>query len=159
MYSPDDQPTVIEQLSTVHSETNTSTVAVMEVPKEDVTKYGIIEGQKNANNLYDVTGVVEKPSPESAPSRMALPGRYVFSHKIFDYLADAKPGKNGEIQLTDSMTTLAKSDGLLATTFKAERYDAGDKLGFLVANIELALKRKELGADLKKYLKSRVTTL
>lgn len=159
MYSEPNEPTVTKQLAQIYGETGLSTVAVMEVPPADVEKYGIISGTKSPNGYYNVTDVVEKPARDKAPSQLALPGRYVFTAQLFDHLQNVKPGKNGEIQLTDAMTALAKSDGLLATTFKAQRFDAGDKLGYLVANIEFALKRKDLGPELKSYLKELVTRL
>jgi UTP--glucose-1-phosphate uridylyltransferase len=100
-----------------------------------------------------VTDVIEKPELSAAPSRLALPGRYVFSNEIFKYLRKAKPAKNGEIQLTDGMTGLAQNEGLLATQFVAKRFDAGDKLGYLIANIEFGLMHDEVKNGLRKYLK------
>jgi UTP--glucose-1-phosphate uridylyltransferase len=131
-----------------------STVAVMEVPQEDVEKYGIVAAEKTPEGHFRVHQIVEKPPRQKAPSRLALPGRYIFTHHIFEYLKDAKPGKNGEIQLTDAMTELAKHHGLLASLFNGRRFDAGDKLGYLVANIELALLREDLGPQLKSYLRA-----
>jgi UTP--glucose-1-phosphate uridylyltransferase len=153
MFAENNQPTVTEQLSLIFNETGLSTVAVMEVASKEVEKYGIIAGQDLGGNRYRVSDVVEKPAAAKAPSRLALPGRYVFSNKIFDYLRETKPGKNGEYQLTDGMVGLAKKEGLLATTFEGQRYDAGDKLGYLIANVELALKNPELRSDLQDYLK------
>jgi UTP--glucose-1-phosphate uridylyltransferase len=156
------QPSAIKQLADVYGSHAMSTVAVIEVPKEDVKKYGIIKGHDHAGSsksgapLIRVEDVIEKPDPASAPSRWALPGRYVFSAAIFKYLENAKPGKNGEIQLTDSMTQLARFEGLLATTVNARRYDAGDKFGYLQANLELALDRPDLGRELRPYLKNLV---
>ncbi|MCJ8275651.1 MAG: UTP--glucose-1-phosphate uridylyltransferase, partial [Bdellovibrionales bacterium] len=97
--------------------------------------------------------VIEKPDVASAPSRWALPGRYIFTGKIFPVLASLPPGKNGEIQLTDAMTSIAQSEGMIAHPFVARRYDAGDKFGYLQANIELGLKHPEIGERLKDYLK------
>jgi UTP--glucose-1-phosphate uridylyltransferase len=153
MYTEGNQPTVTEQLSNIYSESGLSTVAVMEVEPEDVEKYGIIKGTPQGRDQFKVESVVEKPKASEAPSRFALPGRYVFTHEIFDYLKNAKPGKNGEIQLTDAMTLVAQNHGMLATRFQAQRFDAGDKLGYIQANIELALKREELGPALRAYLK------
>lgn len=133
-------------------DTGASTVAVMEVSARDVSKYGIADVQKEREGYFRVKGFVEKPKPEAAPSRWALPGRYVFSSSIFDELAQAKPGVLGEIQLTDSMNSLAKKQAFYASSFQSERYDAGDKLGYLKANIELGLDHPELAEDLKKYL-------
>lgn len=153
MVSEPGRKTVTQQLTESWLETGLSSVAVMEVPREDVRKYGIISGKEKKPGVFLVDDVVEKPSVNSAPSRWALPGRYVFDAKIFSYLESASPGKNGEIQLTDSMTRLAKDRGLLGLTFEAKRYDAGDKLGYVIANIEFALANPELTADLKTYLK------
>jgi UTP--glucose-1-phosphate uridylyltransferase len=159
MISEPNEKTVTEQLASVFVETGLSTVAVMEVPPADVEKYGIVDGQKNSAGHIEVKSVVEKPKRELAPTRFALPGRYVFTEHIFTELQDAKPGKNGEIQLTDGMTAVAQKHGMLATEFKAKRYDAGDKLGYLMANIELALRRPDLGPSLKTYLKGLAETL
>lgn len=153
MYSKPGEPTVTEQLINIFSETNLSTVAVMEVSPDKVDKYGIVDVSPTPAGYFNVKNVVEKPSREEAPSLFALPGRYVFTAQIFDYLKNARPGKNGEIQLTDAMTLLAKNHGMIATQFKARRFDAGDQLGYLTANIEFALMRNDLGPQLKAYLK------
>ncbi|MCB0350239.1 MAG: UTP--glucose-1-phosphate uridylyltransferase GalU [Bdellovibrionales bacterium] len=159
MYSAVSEPTVTEQLTNVFSETGLSTVAVMQVEPDQVEKYGIVAGEKNSAGQIQITDVVEKPKKETAPSRYALPGRYVFTAQIFDSLKNAKPGKNGEIQLTDAMTDVAKKYGMLGSEFKAKRFDAGDKLGYLMANIEIALMREDLSSDLRTYLKKLVPTL
>ncbi|MES2965732.1 MAG: UTP--glucose-1-phosphate uridylyltransferase GalU [Bdellovibrionota bacterium] len=152
MINPDGEETPTATLARSYESTGLSTVAIMTVAENDVSKYGIVEGDAQANGTVRVKNVIEKPTPDQTTSRLALPGRYVFSADIFKYLQEAKPGKNGEIQLTDGMTALAKHPGLLASTFKARRFDAGDKLGFLQANIEIALERPELGPALKQYL-------
>lgn len=159
MISSPEEKTVTQQLTDIYNETNLSTVAVMEVAASEVSKYGIIGVENNQQKPYKVTHVVEKPKADKAPSRLALPGRYVFDAKIFEYLRNTKPGVGGEIQLTDGMTDLAKNPGLLATTFTGKRYDAGDKLGYLQANIELALKSPELKDSLQKYLKELASKL
>lgn len=153
MISAPEQETPTGVLARTFDRMGLSTVAVMEVPEAEVHKYGIVEGEKNAEGVMRVTNVIEKPSPGQTRSRCALPGRYVFTSEIFQYLQETKPGKNGEIQLTDAMTQIARHHGLLATGFTARRYDAGDKLGFLQANIELALDRPELGPALRTYIK------
>ena len=104
-------------------------------------------------NFWKVNSVVEKPAADKAPSRLALPGRYVFDSEIFNYNREVKPGRNGEIQLTDGMTLLAQRRGMLAMTVDAQRFDAGDKLGFLQANVELALHHPEVGEGFQKLLK------
>ena len=149
------RPSGIAQLCKVFEKTGTSAVAVMEVPEQDVVKYGIVGVMENGPNLWTVNHVVEKPSVAAAPSRLALPGRYVFDPDIFKFLRDTKPGRNGEIQLTDGMTALAKSKGMLALKLDAERFDAGDKLGFMQVNIEMGLRHPEIGPQLEKYLKER----
>lgn len=156
MINGEGEETPTATLARSYESTGLSTVAVMKVTDKDVSKYGIVEGESQPNGTIRVRNVIEKPTPEQTSSRLALPGRYVFSSEIFGYLRDAKPGKNGEIQLTDGMTSLAKSPGLLASSFKARRFDAGDKLGFLQANIEIALERPDLGAPLKSYLQDLV---
>jgi UTP--glucose-1-phosphate uridylyltransferase len=145
----------IAQLTELHDKTGLSAVAVMEVPAPDVSKYGIVDVEAKAENLWSVKSVVEKPPVDQSPSRLALPGRYVFDPEIFDYLRETKPGRNGEIQLTDGMTKLAQKRGMLATTVDALRFDAGDKLGFLQANVELALQHPEVGTGFKKFIQDR----
>lgn len=159
MWTDENTPTVTEQLIKIYSETNLSTVAVMEVEPADVEKYGIIKGKSIGTDQYRVESLVEKPKASEAPSRLALPGRYVFSAKIFDYIKTTKPGKNGEIQLTDAMCGLAKNEGMIATRFLGTRFDAGDKLGYIQANLELALKRPDLAPALRDYLKKLAGTL
>ncbi len=153
MIAREDQETTTKTLTRHFESTGLSTVAMMEVPESEVSKYGIVEGEKNSDGTLRVRNVIEKPGKDQTKSRSALPGRYVFSGEIFQYLQDTKPGKNGEIQLTDAMTQLAHGSGLLASGFEARRYDAGDKLGFLQANIEMALEHPELASSLRQYLK------
>jgi UTP--glucose-1-phosphate uridylyltransferase len=151
-------PSVIKQLANTFEETGLSTVAIMEVPPQDVTKYGIISG-KQEKDWIRVDNVVEKPAIDKAPSCWALPGRYIFTADIFSHLENLAPGKNGEVQLTDAMCKLAQKEGLLARFFDGIRYDAGDKLGYVIANIEMGLKHPQIGADLKKYLQQLTRSL
>ncbi len=145
---------VTAQLLESYKGTEKSTVAVMEVPKQDVSKYGIVDVENPGEKNMKVRSVIEKPNPDQSPSQWALPGRYIFNASIFDSLENLPPGKNGEIQLTDAMTEVAQTEGLYATEFVAQRYDAGDKLGYLQANIELGLKHPQIGPSLKAYLKN-----
>jgi UTP--glucose-1-phosphate uridylyltransferase len=145
---------VTAQLLESYKGTEKSTVAVMEVPKQDVSKYGIVAVENSGEKIMKVRSVIEKPNPDQSPSQWALPGRYIFNASIFDSLKNLPPGKNGEIQLTDAMTEVAQTEGLYATEFVAQRYDAGDKLGYLQANIELGLKHPQIGPSLKAYLKN-----
>lgn len=145
-------PNVTSQLVRSFESTGTSTISVMKVEEKDVSKYGIAEVEETSQGFFKVTSLVEKPKPSETKSRWALPGRYVFDNSIMSILQNAKPGLNGEIQLTDSMKVLCQQKGLNAMTFTARRYDAGDKLGYLQANIELALQNPELNAGLKNYI-------
>ena len=147
------EPNVTAQLVSSFEETKTSTISVMKVTDKDVSKYGIAEvDEKPGSPFFKVTSLVEKPKASETKSRWALPGRYAFDNSIMDILQGATAGLNGEIQLTDSMKVLCQSKGLNAMTFTAKRYDAGDKLGYLQANIELALENPELCQDLKNYI-------
>src|ERR1700722_1186549 len=134
-------------------------IAVEEVPREKTYLYGIVAGEPApqapfGNRLLRITDLVEKPKPENAPSNLAITGRYVLPPEIFDCLARTKPGAGGEIQLTDAMRLLALERGLWAYIYDGVSYDAGDKLGFLKATVELALQNEELGKDFREYLKT-----
>ena len=148
------EPNVTQQLVNSYHSTQLSTVAIMPVDEKDVSKYGIAEVEDTpTKGLYKVQHLIEKPKSTETKSRMALPGRYVFDAQIMELLKEAKPGLNGEIQLTDSMRNLLKHQGMHAMTFTAKRFDAGDKLGYLQANIELALQNSELSEGMKNYIK------
>jgi UTP--glucose-1-phosphate uridylyltransferase len=123
---------------------NSPVVGVMEVSQEDTSKYGIVGGKEVAKGTLLLDKLVEKPHPSVAPSRLAIPGRYVLTPDIFDFLQNAQPGVQGEIQLTDSLQALAKKRKMYAYQFEGERFDAGDKFGYLQANLHFALKRPEL---------------
>lgn len=153
------QPNVTSQLVKSFDETSTSTISIMKVDDKDVSKYGIAEVEENSQGFFKVKSLMEKPKPSETKSRWALPGRYVFDNHIMDILNSAKPSLNGEIQLTDSMKVLCQTKGLNAMTFTADRYDAGDKLGYLQANIELALRNSELSVELKNYIKQLAARL
>ena len=146
---------VTSQLKDLHQKTQSSCVAVMKVPISEVSKYGIIKIENPETRPMKVLSVVEKPEPQEAPSPWALPGRYLFTSSVFESLRDLKPGKNGEIQLTDGMSLLAQKEELYATEFTAQRYDAGSKLGYLKANIEMGLKHPEIGEALREYLRKK----
>lgn len=151
-------PNVTSQLVQTFEKNNISTVAVMEISESEVHKYGICEPKdqiitnKDHTVEFEIANLIEKPKPEQTASRFAMPGRYVFDNELMNILKNAKPSLNGEIQLTDSMRVLALQKGMKAMTFNSERYDAGDKLGYLQANVELALKNPELGQDFKNYI-------
>lgn len=146
---------VIGQLMDKHQSHAMSAVAIMGVPKQEVNKYGIADLEAEIEEgLFKIKDLIEKPLVDKAPSNFALPGRYVFENEIFEHIKQSKPGANGEINLTEGMLSLAQAKGMLAYKFKGRRYDAGDKLGYLIANIELALDREDLSPGLIKYIKT-----
>jgi len=134
----------IGQLVDVFQETGRGAVAVMEVAAGQEHLYGVVAGKARGPGRVDVTDMVEKPAPGTAPSRLAIVGRYVLPAAIWPILTETRPGKGGEIQLTDALLTLARKEGLIAATLQGERHDAGDRLGYLRANLAYALKRPEL---------------
>ncbi|OFI05002.1 UTP--glucose-1-phosphate uridylyltransferase [Clostridium acetireducens DSM 10703] len=148
----DSKTPCLKQLINCFNEYKTSILGVQEIPKKDVSKYGIVKGFAIENNVYKVKDLVEKPSIEEAPSSVAILGRYILTPSIFNILDKTKPGKGGEIQLTDALKTLAKSEAMYAYSFEGKRYDVGDKLGFLKATVEFALKREDLREDFVNYL-------
>ncbi|MCL0319045.1 UTP--glucose-1-phosphate uridylyltransferase GalU [Apilactobacillus xinyiensis] len=143
-----------KQLIDSYEQTSASTLAVMRVPHEETSKYGVINPTKEVSDgLYDVTSFVEKPAPEDAPSDLAIIGRYLLTPKIFEILENTKPGKGNEIQLTDAIDTLNKNDKVYAHEFKGSRFDTGNKFGWLKTNIEFGLKHPEVSEQLKSYIK------
>jgi UTP--glucose-1-phosphate uridylyltransferase len=137
------------QLIDIAERENASVVGVMEVLERDVSKYGIVGGEKISDRLTRVRNLVEKPSLADAPSRLAIPGRYVLMPTIFDILRKTPPGKGGEIQLTDGLKTLAEQEKLFAYSFEGTRYDTGDRLGYIEATLAYAMKRPELAEDVR----------
>ena len=147
----------VRQMLDIHEKYQTSIVALMEVPEEETGRYGIIKGKPLPDadgRLFEVEDMVEKPAKGTAPSNLAIIGRYVLTPGIFDALEETGSGSGGEIQLTDGLRRLLTREKILAYKFKGKRYDAGDKLGFLQATVEVALKNEELGADFRAYLKN-----
>ncbi|KUO49298.1 MAG: UTP--glucose-1-phosphate uridylyltransferase [Desulfitibacter sp. BRH_c19] len=148
----DGEPPCLKQMIEMYEQYKVTILGVQEVPTEDVNKYGIVKGHQIEDRVYKVKDLVEKPSVEEAPSNIAILGRYIINSKIFGILENTKPGKGGEIQLTDALMELAGEEAMYAYKFKGKRYDVGDKLGFLQATVEFALKRNELREDFLKYL-------
>jgi UTP--glucose-1-phosphate uridylyltransferase len=144
----------LKQLIDCYNEYKTTILGVQKVPHKDVSKYGIVKGMLIEDSVYKVKDLVEKPAVNQAPSDIAILGRYIISHNIFDILENTAPGKGGEIQLTDALRTLASQEAMYAYTFEGHRYDVGDKLGFLQATVEFALKREDLKDEFMEYLKS-----
>ncbi|MBO6383961.1 UTP--glucose-1-phosphate uridylyltransferase GalU [Enterococcus casseliflavus] len=155
----DDTP-LTKQLINNYEKTTASTLAVMKVPHEDTSKYGIINPNEEVESgLYNVSNFVEKPNPEDAPSDLAIIGRYLLRPEIFDVLEKQEPGAGNEIQLTDAIDSLNKTQRVFAHEFKGKRYDVGDKLGMVEANIEYGLKHPEIKDDLRAYIKDLAAKL
>ncbi|MBI3129714.1 MAG: UTP--glucose-1-phosphate uridylyltransferase GalU [Acidobacteria bacterium] len=146
----------LESLVAAYERTGKSVVGVQEVPLEHVSRYGIVNAPKDATTVWDVTRIVEKPKPADAPSRFAVVGRYILSPRVFEHLAALEPGVGGEYQLTDALMELAEEGQLVACPIPAKRFDTGNKLDYLKANVEFALKREDLGADFLAYLREVV---
>mgnify|MGYP000913312275 FL=1 len=144
----------IKQLMDVYEQTEKSVIGVQEVRPEDTHRYGIIDPKSKNERLYDVKKFVEKPAPGTAPSNLAIMGRYVLTPDIFDYLADQEEGAGGEIQLTDAIERLNADSQVFAYDFEGNRYDVGEKLGFVKTTIEYALKDAEMKDELKAFIKS-----
>ena len=146
---------VTRQLIDIHELYNASAFALEAVPHDKVERYGIVGGKEleAGSGIYQLDQMVEKPSRKEAPSNLAFAGRYVFTSEIFDYLADGKPGKNGEIQLTDAMARMLKDRAMYGLRFEGKRYDIGNKLDFLKTNIEFGLKRKDIGPGLREFMR------
>lgn len=142
----------LKQLINCYNEYKTSILGVQKVPHSEVSKYGIVDGMHIEDGVYKVKDMVEKPKIEEAPSDLAILGRYIITPAIFDILDKTEPGKGGEIQLTDALKTLMKTEAMYAYIFDGRRYDVGDKLGFLQATVEYALKRDDLKKPFMNYL-------
>jgi UTP--glucose-1-phosphate uridylyltransferase len=146
----------IGQLIEAYRQTHGSVVAVMEVPHDEVGRYGVIDPEPEPvggdDRLYRVRGLVEKPAPENAPSNLAIIGRYVLTPKIFQVLEQTPRGTGGEIQLTDAINALMSEQDVYAYAFEGQRYDAGTTMGWLKAGVEIALERPDIGAEFRRYL-------
>lgn len=149
-----DEKPCLKQLIDCYGEYKTSVLGVQTVDPNDVNKYGIVGGIHIEDRVYKVKNLVEKPAVEEAPSNVAILGRYIITPRIFEILEETKPGKGGEIQLTDALLQLVKEEAMYAYDFEGRRYDVGDKLGFLQATVEYALRKPELREGFIEYLKS-----
>ncbi|MGF1548376.1 MAG: UTP--glucose-1-phosphate uridylyltransferase GalU [Thiotrichales bacterium] len=143
----------IGQMVDVYDYHGCSVLGSEQVPMEDTSKYGVVSAAQSGERLWHVNGIVEKPQPEQAPSNVAVVGRYILTPRIFDFLAKTQKGAGGEIQLTDAIAELIKVERVLAYEFDGKRYDCGDKLGYLQATVEYALRHPELKDDFIAYLK------
>ena len=158
LFFPDDviisEVPVARQLITAFEAHGGPVLAVEEVPHEDVESYGVVDAEPLGDGVYRVRGLVEKPKPEQAPSNLAIVGRYVLTPDIFEALDRTPPGKGGELQITDGLACLLRDRPMFALRFQGQRYDAGRPLGLLKASLELALRRPDMGPELRRYLRS-----
>jgi UTP--glucose-1-phosphate uridylyltransferase len=143
---------LLREMISLYKEFDSPILALQKVPLSDVNKYGVVEGVRQKDHVYRINSLVEKPSPASAPSDMAIIGRYILTADIFDVLESVGPGKGGEIQLTDALCGLLKKRQIYGCLFSGKRYDAGDKLGYLKATVDLALKNPQVSEQFKEYL-------
>ena len=146
----------LKQMMEMYDQFKTSILGVQEIPLEHTNKYGIVDGNYIEERIYKVKNLVEKPEVEQAPSNIAILGRYIITPEIFEILENTKPGKGGEIQLTDALKELASKEAMYAYIFEGRRHDVGDKQGFLEATVEFALKREDLKEGFLTYLENIV---
>jgi UTP--glucose-1-phosphate uridylyltransferase len=150
-----DAPTpVMKQMAQVHAKNGGSIIAVQNVARADTASYGIVSADRVSTGLSKITGIVEKPKPEEAPSTLGVVGRYILSPRIFHFLENLRPGAGREIQLTDAIGRLLREESVFAYEFQGRRYDCGSKLGYLQASVNFALKHPELSEDFRAYLQT-----
>jgi UTP--glucose-1-phosphate uridylyltransferase len=150
-----DGTAVLAQMVEQYCKHHSSVLAVQQVAREETSSYGIVSSSPWGERTARVTGIVEKPRPEVAPSTLAVVGRYVLTPLVFEHLADIRPGAGGELQLTDALARLIQDEPVLAYTFQGRRYDCGSKIGYLQATVELALGHPEVGSDFATFLRRR----
>lgn len=156
MCGPDSGPGVLRQMVETFLANPACLLAVQEVPREHVNRYGIVSGERKGERLIKVDRMVEKPKPEAAPSTMAVAGRYILTPAVFEHIRAQGRGAGGEIQLTDAIAQLTQTEGVYAYEYQGKRYDCGSKQGFLEATVEFALKHPEMGPGFRSYLKAAV---
>ncbi len=154
MVGPSGQDGVMSQMVRAHAQQGRSILAVQEVPQDQVRRYGIVAGESAGKQMIRVEQIVEKPSPEKAPSRMGVAGRYILTPGIFDEIRQQTTGVGGEIQLTDAIARLMRREAVYAFQYAGKRYDCGSKEGFLEATVELALQHPQVGESFRQYLQS-----
>ena len=148
----DPRESLLKTMINLYDELDCPIVALEEVPREEIHRYGVIEGTAEGKDLYRITDFVEKPRPEDAPSNLAIIGRYILTPDIFKILETMKPGRGGEYQLTDALQLLLKKRSVYGFVFRGKRYDAGDKFGFLKATVDLALKSSNVAEQFRDYI-------
>jgi UTP--glucose-1-phosphate uridylyltransferase len=154
---PDDS--LLGKMMRFHGRYQATILALQRVPETEINRYGVIDGKEVKKNFYRVTDMVEKPEPSAAPSDLAIIGRYILTPDIFRFIETTQPGKGKEIQLTDALKALLKRRPVYAFLFEGKRYDAGDKVGYLKATVELALKSPSVKKEFRRYLLSHITDL
>ena len=154
MVGPSGQEGVMSQMVRAHAQQGRSILAVQEVPQDQVRRYGIVAGESAGKHMIRVEQIVEKPSPEKAPSRMGVAGRYILTPGIFEEIRQQTTGVGGEIQLTDAIARLMQREAVYAFQYAGKRYDCGSKEGFLEATVELALQHPQVGESFRHYLQS-----
>ncbi len=150
----DSEVPALKQMIDVYEKYDAPVIATMQVAGEAISRFGVIDAEEVEPNVFRIRDMVEKPPFAEAPSDLAIIGRYIFTPDIFAAIEQTKPGSGGEIQITDAMRILLKERPFYALKLDGIRHDAGDKLGFLIATVEFALKRDDLGSDFREYLKS-----
>ncbi|WP_420993249.1 UTP--glucose-1-phosphate uridylyltransferase GalU [Cupriavidus sp. 30B13] len=151
----DGDPPVMKQMTDLYGHYNCSVLGVEEIAPEQSRSYGVIDGREWDEDVIKVSGIVEKPAPEDAPSNLGVVGRYILTPRIFDHIRNLKPGAGGEFQLTDAIGSLLGQEQVLAYRYKGVRYDCGSKLGYLKATVEFALKHPEVMDEFSTYLRTR----
>ncbi len=144
---------VMQQLRNIHEKTGCSVIGLMQVPAHMVNRYGIVQASREKNGLLRLQDMVEKPKAEEAPSDLAIIGRYIFTPRLFELLAETAPGKQGEIQLTDAVARLAHEEPVYGVIIEGKRFDAGNPLGFLMANVELGKLHQKYGEEFTNFLR------
>jgi UTP--glucose-1-phosphate uridylyltransferase len=154
---PDDD--LLGKMISIANRHQASVLALERVPRDEIHRYGVIAGKEVEKNLYKISDMVEKPKPSAAPSDLAIIGRYILTPDIFGIIEKTSPGKGGEIQLTDALKILLKRRRVFGYLFEGKRYDGGDKLGYLKATVELALKNESVKDQFKEYLQSTIPSM
>lgn len=150
---------VTQQLIDIYEQYGCTTIAVEEVPKDKVSRYGIVGGKKISDTIMELNQLIEKPAVEKAPSNLAIAGRYILTPQIYKAIEQTPKGKNNEVQLTDAFIRLVKQENIYSHTIEGKRYDIGNKLDFLKTTVEFALKRKEFAGPFAAFLKKIVASL
>ena len=155
----DPDSNLLGKMMQFYNEHQAIVLALQRVPKTEIHRYGAIAGREIKKNFYEITDMVEKPKPSSAPSDLAIIGRYILTPDIFHFIEATSPGKGGEIQLTDALKAILKKGSIYGYLFEGKRYDAGDKVGYLKATVELALKHPVVKDEFKEYLLNKISNL